>query len=161
MEVELTVFAQIFGSDLGFIDVGQKAIVEVPAYHETFDGIVQSIDPVIDPSSQTARVRISVDTDSDLHSNMFVNVFMPVELNEAIVIPREAVMDTGIRKIVFVQKDEGTFEPKEIQTGWETDDGFEVKSGLKEGDRIVISGNFLLDSESRIQAGLEGDSHGT
>ena len=47
------------------------------------------------------------------------------------------------------------FEPREIQTGWETDDGFEVKSGLKEGERIVVSGNFLLDSESRVQAGLE------
>jgi len=155
------IFAEVFGQDLGFIDVGQKAIVEVPDLHETLEGIVQSIDPIIDLISQTARVRISVDTDSDLHSNMFVNVFMPVELNEAIVVPREAVMDTGIRKIVFVQKDEGIFEPREIQTGWETDDGFEVKSGLSAGERIVISGNFLLDSESRVQAGLEqGDTDG-
>ena len=61
---------------------------------------------------------------------------------------------------LFVQKDEGTFEPREIQTGMETDDGFEVKSGLKEGEHIVVSGNFLLDSESRVQAGLEGGSHG-
>ena len=78
------------------------------------------------------------------------------------VLPREAVMDTGVRKVVFVQKDEGTFEPRVIETGWETDEGYEVKSGLKAGERIVVSGNFLLDSESRVQAGLEdsGDSHG-
>jgi Cu(I)/Ag(I) efflux system membrane fusion protein len=154
------VFAEVFGSDLGFIDIGQKAIIEIPDYHEAFYGVVKSIDPIIDPASQTARVRIHVNTESELHSNMFVRVSMPVELNEAIIVPREAVMDTGIRKIIFVQKDEGIFEPREIQTGWDTDDGFEVKSGLKEGERIVISGNFLLDSESRVQAGLEeGGSH--
>jgi Cu(I)/Ag(I) efflux system membrane fusion protein len=155
------VFAEVFGQDLGFIDVGQKAIIEIPDYNEILDGVVQSIDPIIDSSSRTTRVRIFVNTESELHSNMFVNVSMPVELNEAIVIPRDAVMDTGIRKIVFVEKDKGIFEPREIKTGWETDDGFEVKSGLKEGERIVVSGNFLLDSESRVQAGLEqGDTNG-
>jgi len=155
------VFAEVFGEDLGFIDVGQKAIIEIPDYVENLEGVVQSIDPIIDSASQTARVRIGVDTDRELHSNMFVNISMPVELNEAIVIPREAVMDTGIRKIVFIQKEEGLFEPREIKIGWETDDGFEVKSGLKEGEQIVISGNFLLDSESRIQAGLkQGDNNG-
>jgi Cu(I)/Ag(I) efflux system membrane fusion protein len=157
-EGKVQVFAEVFGEDLGFIDVGQKAIIEIPDYHETLDGVVQSIDPVIDPTSQTARVRIYVNTASGLHSNLFVRVSLPVELNEAIVVPRDAVMDTGVRKIVFVQKDEGRFEPREIQTGWETDDGFEVKSGLAAGERIVVSGNFLLDSESRVQAGLETDT---
>jgi len=152
------VFAEVFGPDLGFINVGQKAIIEVPDLHEIFEGVVQSIDPIIDSTSRTTRVRICVYTESKLFSNMFVNVSMPVELDEAIVVPRDAVMDTGVRKIVFVQKNEGTFEPREIQSGWETDDGFEVKSGLKEGERIVVSGNFLLDSESRVQAGLQADT---
>jgi multidrug efflux pump subunit AcrA (membrane-fusion protein) len=152
------IFAEVFGQDLGFIDVGQKAIVEVPDYHEIFNGVVQSIDPIVDSTSQTTRVRIYVTTNKELHSNMFVRVRMPVALNDAIVVLREAVMDTGLRKVVFVQKDEGTFEPRNIQTGWETDDGIEVTSGLKEGERIVVSGNFLLDSESRVQAGLEADT---
>jgi hypothetical protein len=79
-------------------------------------------------------------------------------------------MDTGLRKIVFVCKEDNAFEPREIQTGWETDDGFEVRSGLQAGERIVVNGNFLLDSESRVQAGQdqdqdtatakEGESHG-
>jgi len=153
------IFAEVFGEDLGFVDVGQKAIIDVPDYHETFNGTVTSIDPIIDPMSQTARVRIYINAENDLHSNMFVNVSMPVELNEAIVIPRDAVMDTGLRKVVFVEKGEGQFEPREIKTGWETDDGFEVKSGLKEGERIAVNGNFLLDSESRVQAGLEDNNH--
>ncbi len=73
----------------------------------------------------------------------------------AIIVPRDAVMDTGARKIVFVQKDEETFEPREIQTGREADNGYEVISGLKEGEHMVVSGNFLLDSQSRMQASLE------
>lgn len=153
------IFAEVFAEDLGFIDIGQKAIIEVPDLHASFDGVVQSIDPVIDPASQTTRVRIVVNVDQELRANMFVNAVMPVVLGEAIVIPRDAVMDTGTRQIVFVQKEAGVFEPREIQTSIETDDGVEVKSGLTVGERIVISGNFLLDSESRVQAGLEGDSH--
>jgi Cu(I)/Ag(I) efflux system membrane fusion protein len=154
---EVQVFAQIFEDDLGFVDVGQKAIVEVPAYHETLEGTVRNIDPIIDPVSRTARAHIWLEG-NNLKSNMFVNVSMPVELNDSIVIPREAVMDTGLRKIVFV-KDGDTFQPRVIQTGWETDNGFEVTSGLKEGERIAVSGNFLLDSESRVQASLQEDSN--
>jgi len=157
------VFAQIFEDDLGFIKVGQKAIVELPAYHHKYAGIVKSIDSSIDEASRTIRVHIWLDhiDQRKFKSNMFANIEFPVELGRTIVIPRDAVMDTGMRKIVFVQKDTGTFEPREIQTGWETDDGFEVKSGLTAGERIVISGNFLLDSESRVQAGLQqGDTNG-
>ncbi len=161
-EYEGQVYAQVFEGDLEFIKVGHKAIVEVPAYHKKYEGVVNSIDTSIDETSRTIRVRISLKFNKQrkFKTNMFVNVELPVNLGEAIIVPRDAVMDTGVRKIVFVQKDEGTFEPREIQTGWEVDDGFEVKSGLKEGERIVVSGNFLLDSESRVQAGIEqGASH--
>ena len=156
-QYEGEVFAQVFEGDLEFIKVGQQAIVEVPAYHEKYEGAVNSIDSVIDEASRTIRVRIWLKHINPKHvkANMFVNVEFPIKLGKAVVVPRDAVMDTGIHKIVFVKKNEGTFEPREIKTGWETDDGFEVKSGLKEGERIVVSGNFLLDSESRVQAGLE------
>ena len=164
------VFADIFESDLQFIKVGQKAVVDVLAYDKKYAGAVNSIDTMIDETSRTIRVRIWIEQRNQrrLKDNMFVNVELPVMHGEGIVVPRDAVMDTGIRKIVFVQKNEGNFEPREIQTGWETDDGYEVKSGLKEGERIVVSGNFLLDSESRVQAGLQasaaaatqGEAHG-
>jgi multidrug efflux pump subunit AcrA (membrane-fusion protein) len=116
----------------------------------------------VDESSRTIRVRIWLKQNDQklFKANMFVNVVIPVVLNEAVFVPREAVMDTGIRKIVFVLHDQDSFEPREILTGVETDDGYEVRSGLKAGERIVVSGNFLLDSESRVQAGLEqGASH--
>ncbi len=170
-EYEGEVYAQVFEDDLRFIKVGQKAIVEIPAYHQKYDVHVVSIHPSVDEATRTARVHLwfpAVNRLGDLNpnqkkfkSNMFVNVEFSVDLGEGLVVPRQAVMDTGLRKIVFVQNAKDDFEPREIETGIETDDGYEVKSGLKEGESIVISGNFLLDSESRIQASLQGGSHGS
>jgi multidrug efflux pump subunit AcrA (membrane-fusion protein) len=162
-QYEGQVYAQVFEDDLVFIKVGQKAIVEVPAYHQKYEGEVISIDSTVDETSRTIRVRIWFKQANQrrFKTNMFVNVEFPVKLKGALIVPRDAVMDTGTRKIVFVCKAGNSFEPREIQTGMETDDGFEVKSGLKEGERIVVSGNFLLDSESRVQASQgQGDSHG-
>lgn len=154
---EYWVVAQIFEEDLPFVQAGQQADVDIPAYGQKIKGTIRSIGGIIDPQSRTANALIELKGhDGKFKGNMFVNIEIPVKLEEAIVVPREAVMDTGVRKIIFVQKDETEFEPRVIQTGWETDDGVQVKSGLKAGERIVVSGNFLLDSESRVQAGLEG-----
>ena len=151
------VYAQVFESDLGFVAPGQKVIVTIPAYNETTEGIVRSIVPEIDPVTRTARVRIELPNyKSDLSVNMFVNVDMPVELDSSLIVPREAVMDTGLRKIVFVEVQKGQYEPRNIQIGFEADGMVAVKSGLKENDLIVVSGNFLIDSESRIKAALDG-----
>jgi len=154
--LEYWVVVQIFEGDLGFVEVGQEADIDIPGYKEKAKGIIRSIGGTVDPETRTTNALIELKGyRGELKGNMFVKVSISAQLNEVITVPRDAVMDTGIRKVVFVQKDEGTFEPREIQTGWEIDDGFEVKSGLKEGERIVVSGNFLLDSESRVQAGLE------
>ena len=151
------IYAQVLESDLGFIAPGQKIIATIPAYSETTEGIVRSISPVIDPATRTTRVRIELPSyKSELSVNMFVNVDMPVELNDSLLVPREAIMDTGLNKIVFVQTKNGVFEPRSIQTTFEGDGMVAVKSGLKEGETIVSSGNFLLDSESRLQSSLAG-----
>lgn len=151
------VYAQIFESDLGFVDVGQKAVVTIPAYGETAEGVVRNLSLTIDPDTRTKRVRVELSKyKSDLSVNMLVNVDFPVELDEAVLVPREAVMDTGLNKIVFVQVHEGFFEPRQIKTGFEGDGMVAVQSGLKEGETIVVSGNFLLDSESRLQGSLMG-----
>jgi Cu(I)/Ag(I) efflux system membrane fusion protein len=151
------IYAQVPESDLGFLAVGQKVIATIPAYNETTEGVIKSIAPVVDTATRTSRIRIQLPKyRSELSVNMFVNVDIPVELDTALVIPREAVMDTGIRKIVFVQQDDQSFEPREIKTGFEGDQMIVVKSGLKEGEKIVSSGNFLLDSESRLQASVGG-----
>ena len=151
------VYAQIFESDLGFVDVGQKVKITIPAYNETTQGIVRSVAPIIDSSTRTMRVRIQLpDYKGELSVNMFVNVDMPVELDSSLMIPREAVMDTGMRKVVFVEREKGVFEPRNVQTGFEGDGMVAVTSGLKEGETVVASGNFLLDSESRLQSSIDG-----
>lgn len=147
------VYARIFESDLGYIDVGQKVIVTIPAYHEKIDGVVRNVAEVIDPESRTTRVRIELlNYKGELKVNMFVDIEMPVEFDQMLVMPKEAILDAGKGKIVFVQKSEGTFEPRMVQTGLEGDGLINIKSGLKEGERIVVSGNFLIDSESQLQS---------
>ncbi len=153
---EYWIVAQILEGDLGYVEVGQGAQIFIPGYKEKAKGIVRSVGGIVDPDTRTTNAFIELkDYRGELKGNMFVNVEISAALGDVIMVPRDAVMDTGVRKIVFVQKGEGTFEPREIQTGWETDDGFEAISGLNPGDHIVTNGNFLLDSESRVQAGLE------
>ena len=111
---------------------------------------------MIDSNTRTTQVRVELPNyNGGLSVNMYVNVDILSELNESLVIPREAIMDTGLNKIVFVQIQEGYFEPRRIQTGFEGDGMVAVRSGLNEGETIVVSGNFLLDSESRLKAGIE------
>jgi hypothetical protein len=155
------VTAQIFEQDYSSVREGQEVEVSIPALHEKIKGIIRSVGGFIDPTSRSVTALIELgDVSQQLAANMLVDITIPVQLGKAILVPRQAVMDTGLRKIVFVCKPGNSFEPREIQTGLETDDGFEVKSGLKEGERIVVNGNFLLDSESRVQAGLEqGATH--
>lgn len=153
------IYAEIFESDLGFLAVGQKAAVSIPAYFETTPGMVTSVTPVVDPESRTTRVRVELpDYRGELSVGMFVNVDFPVELNTELLVPREAVMDTGLTKTVFVVTGEGTFEPRHIETGFEGNGMVVVKFGLKEGEQVVSSGNFLLDSESRLRGQLAGGS---
>ena len=151
--------AQVFEQDYAFVHEGQDVEVNVEALQEKVNGVVRSVGGFIDPTSRSVSVLIELADDAPhLAANLQVDVTIPLKLNAALWVPRQAVMDTGLRKIVFVSIADSTFEPREIQTGMETDDGFEVKSGLSEGERIVVSGNFLLDSESRVQAGLQADT---
>jgi multidrug efflux pump subunit AcrA (membrane-fusion protein) len=79
-----------------------------------------------------------------------------IDLGECLVIPSEAVLDTGKRKILFVSKEDGVFEPRSVAVGAKTEDGIEIKGGVVEGERVVTKGNFLIDSESRLKAAIEG-----
>ncbi len=161
------VIAQIFEQDYSFVSEGQDVEVSIPALREKIKGIIRSVGGFIDPTTRSVSALVELDSrfrgndrGQHLAANMLADITIPVKLGNALLVPREAVMDTGLRKIVFVCKTRNLFEPREIQTGLETDDGFEVKSGLNKGERIVVSGNFLLDSESRVQAGLEqGATH--
>jgi Cu(I)/Ag(I) efflux system membrane fusion protein len=89
---------------------------------------------------------------------MFVDVEFPVDLPATLVVPADAIVDSGLRKTVFVDLGKGDFEPRQVETGWRMGDDVEVTKGLMPGERIVISGTFFVDSESRMKAAVRGAS---
>ena len=108
--------------------------------------------PQFDPASRTLRVRLELDNaDFVLRPDMFVDVEFDIKEPKGISVPFEALLDSGRRKTVFVSTGEGVFEAREVTTGSRFGDRVEIASGLAEGDRVVVSGMFLLDSESRLQ----------
>ena len=151
-------YAPIYEFELPFVKAGQSLTVQMQAIPgKTIEGTIQSIDPVLDPTTRTARARaLLTDPDGILKPQMFVNVSLKVELGEVLTIPEEAVFDTGIRTIVFVDKGQGLFEPRDVTVGAKGEVLVEIKEGVAEGERVVTSGNFLIDSESRLKAALQG-----
>ena len=158
------IFAQLFEDDLGYVDVGQPAEIELSAYREKFEGVVRSVGGAIDPETRTVRVLIEPKNQQvELTIGMLTNVSISADLGEQLSVPRESVMDLGTRKVVFVAKAEGVFEPREVEIGAQADNYWAVTKGLHQGEKVVVDGNFLLDSESRLKAGAdaaqEGGSH--
>ena len=87
---------------------------------------------------------------------MYVNILIESDLGNVLSVPEEAVFDTGTKKIIFISKDNGIFEPRDVVLGNKTENFYELKSGADESENVVVSGNFLIDSESRLKAALEG-----
>jgi len=156
------VYAPIYQFELPLIKIGQKMSVEIPSVSgKLFEGTIRSLDPVLDSITRSARVRaVLTDPDHLLRPEMYVNSTIRVDLGQVVAIPEEAVFDTGTKKIVFVDRGEGLFEPREVTLGPKADGYYELKEGVTEGETVVTSGNFLIDSESRLKGVLqEGRTH--
>ncbi|HBO96809.1 MAG TPA: hypothetical protein DD648_02030 [Candidatus Omnitrophica bacterium] len=154
------VYAPVYEYELPLIQVGQEIMAEVPSLsNETFQGTIRAVDSMVDQATRTTRVRAQLkDPQGRLKPDMYVNVSVEVDLGETPAIPEGAVFDTGTKKIVFVDKGQGVFEPRDVTVGAKADGYYELKSGVQEGEIVVTSGNFLIDSESRLKAALEGMS---
>ena len=154
------VYASIYEYELSLVHAGQTATIAVDAFPgRIFAGTVKAIDPMLDAATRTTRVRIQVDDpDGILKPEMFVNVSIAVDLGMILTVPQEAVFSTGQRKIVFVDQGQGLFEPRQVTTGVTADGYTEIKDGLSEGERVVTSGNFLIDSESRLKGALQSSA---
>jgi Cu(I)/Ag(I) efflux system membrane fusion protein len=114
------------------------------------------VDPFLNAMTRTTRVRIDIpNPDLKLRPGMYANVELAVDMGEGLTIPISAVMPTGERSLVFVDKGEGRLEPRYIDLGGTFDDRYEVKSGLQEGERVVASANFLIDAESQVQGAVK------
>ena len=150
------VLAQIFQNDLGRIRVGAPTLLTVDSYPgRAFRGKVDFIYPDVDMTTRTARARLLFSNPNlTLTPGMYVNVVLQVPLGNQLVIPVSGVLQSGTRQIVFVDRGAGYLEPREVQLGPQAGDQYIVLKGLKSGERIVTSANFLVDSESQLQAAI-------
>jgi RND family efflux transporter MFP subunit len=148
--------AQVFQNDLERIRVGALATLTVNTYPgRTFTGRVDFIYPQVDMDTRTAKVRVAFSNPGlQLKPGMFVNVSLKVPMGTQLVIPATGVLQSGTRQIAFVQRSDGYIEPREVQLGSRVGDDLVVLKGLKAGEQIVTSANFLIDSESQLQAAL-------
>jgi Cu(I)/Ag(I) efflux system membrane fusion protein/cobalt-zinc-cadmium efflux system membrane fusion protein len=148
--------AQVFQNDLERIRVGAPATLEVNTYPgRTFTGRVDFIYPQVDMETRTAKVRVVFPNPGlQLKPGMFVNVDLKVPMGRELVIPASGVLQSGTRQIAFVERSDGYLEPRDVQLGSRVGDDFIVLKGLKAGEQIVTSANFLIDSESQLQAAL-------
>ena len=150
--------AELYQPDLASIHVGQVAAISGDVPNGSVHGHVAFIDPMVNPQTRTASVRIQVPNQQmRLRPGMFVQVnFAMAEGDRVLVVPRSAVVDTGTRKIVYLAKKNGIFEGTEVRVGPPSDQYYPILAGLKVGDRVVTQGNFLIDSQTRITGGMTG-----
>jgi Cu(I)/Ag(I) efflux system membrane fusion protein/cobalt-zinc-cadmium efflux system membrane fusion protein len=146
--------AQVFQCDVGRLKSGDETAITVDAYPQrTFHGRVEEVLPQVDPTTRTVPVRLSVDnTGLLLKPGMFVNVDLKSAMGRRLVVPASSVLQTGLKQLVFLDKGEGRIEPKEVVLGPQVGDKFVIMKGLQEHQTIVTSANFLIDSESQMQA---------
>jgi len=144
--------ADIYEFELANVRLGQRAMIALSYFPgQTFSGKVTWISPVLEEKTRTTKVRLEfANRDFKLKPEMYANVEIEVDGGKKLAIPDEAVLDSGIRKIVFIDKGEGRYAPAEVKLGGKFDGYYEVLSGLSPGERIIASASFLLDSESRL-----------
>jgi Cu(I)/Ag(I) efflux system membrane fusion protein len=156
------VWAEFYENELSMLNVGQKFAITAKSYlGEKFEGTLSVINPFLDETKRTAKVRIDIaNPDFKLRPGMYVNADLEMDMGEALTVPVSAIMPTGTRSIVFVDKGEGKLEPRVVQLGSKYGDIYEVQSGLQENERVVSSANFLIDAESKVQGALKDFEEG-
>jgi RND family efflux transporter MFP subunit len=157
------VLADVYGDEARYLKPGMAVKAVQPDLGKTFGAKVSEILPQFDPATRTLKVRLEADNPGYvLRPDMFVDLEIPVRMPPSLNVPAEAVLDAGTRKTVFVDRGDGYFEPRSVETGWRMGDRVEITKGLMEGEKIVVSGTFLVDSESRMKlaaAGIYGAWH--
>ena len=150
------ILGEIYEYELPFVKTGQEANISLSYYPgESFAGKIIYIYPYLRPETRTNQVRIEVANPGlKLKPEMFASLEIHVDYGKRLTVPADAVLDAGTLKIVFVAKDDGYFEPREVKVGVKGEDLFEVLGGLNEGENVVTSANFLIDSESSLKAAL-------
>jgi Cu(I)/Ag(I) efflux system membrane fusion protein len=147
------VVSDIYEYELPLIKVGQTARISLSYFPgKEFSTRVDYVYPALAGETRTAKVRFTIpNPDGVLKPQMFTNVEIKINLGNRLTVPAEAVIDTGVRQIVYVDKGEGYFEPREVTTGLKVDELVEVTGGIKAGEKVASSANFLIDSEAQLK----------
>ncbi len=144
------------------VALGQVARVTLPYDPSlSLSGRVAYVYPYLNPETRTLRVRLEFpNAELRLKPGMYADVTLEVDLGETLTVPDSAVLDTGTRQIAFVEVGKGRFEPRQVKLGARSSGTAQVLSGLQEGEAVVVRANFLLDSESRLRAAIQGMTGG-
>ena len=161
------VIADIYEFEAADIKLGQTATVTLSSYPgREFNGKITYIYPQVDNTTRTLKIRVELaNKNFALKPDMYADVVLNMSYGRSLVVPQEAVMDSGSEQLVYVSLNDGYFEPRKVQLGAKVDNKFIVLGGLNEGERVVTSGNFLVDSESKLKSasggmGMPGMDHG-
>jgi membrane fusion protein, copper/silver efflux system len=156
------VLADVYELNLPFVKVGIPAQIQLPYQAgKLLHGRVTFIDPTLDEKTRTVKARLEFSNPGEmLKPEMYVDVVFGGTLGRGIAVPESSVISTGERMIVFVAKEDGVFEPREVSTGVKIRGFYEIKKGVAAGEKVVIGANFLLDSESKLKASISGASSG-
>ena len=152
------IYADIYEYELPWVKEGQKAMIQFPYSRSPVNGMVSMIYPYVEPKSRTIKARIDVEnTDLALKPDMYVNVQIEGQfVRDALTVPTEAVLRTGVQETVFAAIGEGRFEARRVRTGLESNEGeIQILEGLHEGERIVTSAQFMFDSESSLREAIQ------
>lgn len=161
---KIWVLADIYEYELPLIQVGQTAQVSLSyAPQSVFKGRIAFIYPTVDPQTRTAKVRFELDNPKELlKPGMYANVELAIPLGMRLAVSKDAVLESGERQIIFIHHGGGQLEWRNVKIGLRSGDWVEILEGLKEGEHIVTSANFLLDSESQLKnavGGMKGMKH--
>ena len=148
------VLADFYEYEIPEVKLGQQASITLAYFPgKKFQGKVTYIYPVLDPKTRTVKVRFEFPNPGwKLKPSMFANVELEIPLGKRLVVPTSAVLDSGTEQRIFVTPGDGMFEPRKVQVGIRTQKLYEILEGVKEGETVVASANFLLDSESNLQS---------
>jgi len=157
-------YLTIYEYDLDTVKIGDHVSLKVIAYpDEEFQGEIVSIDPVLDTNTRSVRGRVKIDNlQGKLKPNMYADAFLHIDLGESLALPKEAVLDTGIKKLVYIDLGKDEFAGRQVEVGHEAiaviDGGerkfYPVIKGIRENEIVVTNGNFLIDSQSQLTGGM-------
>jgi RND family efflux transporter MFP subunit len=153
------ILGEVYETDLPFVRVGQAAEVEMPysGAGRNLRGRIDFIYPFLDPKSRTVQVRMEFPNPSlTLKPEMFTNITMAVSVGRQVLVPQDAVMDTGAEQYVFIDKGNGYVQPRQVKVSAEAGEKVGIQQGLKPGERVVTGANFIVDSESRLKGAFAG-----